>query len=526
MDFQIVLMVIGCVLTLSAHSSNQNNPGSNGCMLKAFGENAYVCVCNSTFCDRVENTDPQKASKGGYSMYQSDITGKRLLHSYGSATKQARGLEVLVNLNTTFQSIIGFGGAFTDAAGINIQSLSASTQRNLLASYYSTEGIEYTLGRIPMASCDFSTHPYSYDDNNGDFNLTKFSLTEEDKKFKIPIIQAVMRTYKRNLTLFASPWSAPAWMKTNKNMTGKGALVGEPGGPYFKTWAMYFVKFLKAYAKEGIPIWGVTGQNEPTDGFFTNFSFQAMGWTPEMQRDFIVKDLGPALQQNSLGHVKIMILDDSRLQLPYWAEQVFSSEEARKYVSGVAVHWYEDFITPAGALSSTHKKFPEKFLLATEACSGSMPWDIPKVSLGSWKRGEDYAHDIIQDLNNFVSGWTDWNIALNMEGGPNWVKNFVDSPVIVNAKADEFYKQPMFYALGHFSKFILPMSKRVELVPSQNLPKNVYIVGFQRPDKAIVCILLNRSNGNITLALRDPSTGYINTDLTPHTIQTVLWWPS
>lgn len=84
----------------------------------------------------------------------------------------------------------------------------------------------------------------------------------------------------------------------------------------------YFFRFLKAYAKEGIPIWGVTGQNEPTDGFFTNFSFQAMGWTPEMQRDFIVKDLGPALQQNSLGHVKIMILDDSRLQLPYWAEQV------------------------------------------------------------------------------------------------------------------------------------------------------------------------------------------------------------
>lgn len=199
-------------------------------MLKAFGGNAFVCVCNSTYCDKVENTDPQKASKGGYSMYQSDITGKRLLHSYGSASKQACGLEVLVNLNNTFQSIIGFGGAFTDAAGINIQSLSASTQKNLLASYFSTEGIEYTLGRIPMASCDFSMHPYSYDDNSGDFNLTKFSLTQEDKKFKIPIIQAVMRTYKRNLTLFASPWSAPAWMKTNKNMTGKGTLVGEPAG--------------------------------------------------------------------------------------------------------------------------------------------------------------------------------------------------------------------------------------------------------------------------------------------------------
>ncbi|XP_078314171.1 lysosomal acid glucosylceramidase-like [Crassostrea virginica] len=526
MKLQVVFTTLLSVLTLSAHSIRQRHLGSNGCMLKAFGENAFVCVCNSTYCDTVENTEPQKASNGEYSLYLSDNTGKRLLHSYGSTSKQAKGIEILVNVNATFQSIIGFGGAFTDAAGINIQSLSANTQRNLLASYYSTEGIEYTLGRIPMASCDFSTHPYSYDDNEGDFNLTKFSLTLEDKKYKIPIIQAVMGTYKRNLTLFGSPWSAPAWMKTNKNMTGKGSLIGQPGGQYFKTWAMYFVKFLKAYSEVGIPIWGVTGQNEPTDGFFTNFPFQAMGWTPEMQRDFIVKDLGPALQQNSLGHVKIMILDDARVQLPYWAEQVFSSEEARKYVSGIAVHWYEDFITPSLALASTHKKFPDKFLLATEACAGSMPWDIPKVALGSWKRGEDYAHDIIQDLNNFVSGWTDWNIALDMEGGPNWVKNFVDSPVIVNAKTDEFYKQPMFYVLGHFSKFVLPDSVRIQLVPSQGLPKDVYVVAFQRPDKAIVCVLLNKSGNTASLALRDPSTGYINIDLAAHTIQTVLWWSS
>ncbi|XP_061163463.1 lysosomal acid glucosylceramidase-like isoform X2 [Saccostrea echinata] len=524
MGVKIVLTHVLFALILSAYSENLK--GTFGCMLKAFGDNAYVCVCNSTYCDTVENTEPQKASKGGYSVYQSDNTGNRLVHSYGSASKQKQGKEILVNQNTTFQSIIGFGGAFTDAAGINIQSLSANTQRNLLSSYYSTEGIEYTLGRIPMASCDFSTHPYSYDDTDGDFNLTKFSLAQEDFKYKIPITQAVMKTFKRNLTLFASPWSAPAWMKTNKNMTGKGSLIGQPGGPYFKSWALYFVKFLKAYADNGIPIWGLTGQNEPTDGMITNFPFQAMGWTPEMQRDFIVKDLGPALQQNSLGDVKLMILDDSRLQLPYWAEQVFSSEEARKFVSGIAVHWYQDFVAPTLALSSTHKMFPDKFLLATEACAGSLPWNYPKVALGSWKRGEDYAHDIMQDLNNFVSGWTDWNIALDMEGGPNWVKNFVDSPIIVNAKTDEFYKQPMFYVMGHFSKFILPGSVRIKLVPSQALEKDTQIVGFRRPDKAIVCVLLNKSSQDVTLALRDPSVGYINVDLKPHSIQTVLWWPS
>ncbi|XP_060062556.1 lysosomal acid glucosylceramidase-like isoform X1 [Ylistrum balloti] len=430
-------------------------------------------------------------------------------------------LVLKLNSNVTYQKIIGFGGAFTDAAGINILNLTALTQEKLLKSYFSSEGIEYNLGRIPMASCDFSTRLYSYDDEPGDLNLTKFSLATEDFKYKIPIILAAQRLCKKNITLFGSPWSAPAWMKTNNKMTGRGTLIGKPGGQYYKAWATYFVKFLQEYKKHGVDIWGVTGQNEPSDGNIFNFKFQAMGWSPETQRDFIAMDLGPAMVQSGFDHVKIMIMDDTRLFLPIWAEEVFKNTEAANFVSGIAVHWYQDFIVPANVLTSTHEKFPDKFILSTEACLGSMPWDGQHVQLGSWYRGETYAHDIIEDLNHWVTGWTDWNIALNMEGGPNWVSNFVDSPIIVNAEKDEFYKQPMFYTMGHFSKFLVPGSQRIEI--QGNVPeKEVFMVAFKRPDSLLVFIILNRSELSGSVSLTSTGHDFMNLYYPPRSLQTVL----
>ncbi|KAJ8304057.1 hypothetical protein KUTeg_017640, partial [Tegillarca granosa] len=479
--------------------SDPHSIGALPCVKRDFGKGSFVCVCNASYCDKVEpNT---QLHKGIFSVYTSSKDGDRLTKQLGKITMNATYKVIAtINRNIKYQKIIGFGGAFTDAAGINIASLSIEAQKKLIASYYSTDGIEYSVGRIPMASCDFSTHPYSYDDTPKDFNLTKFTLAMEDLKYKIPYVTlANSMRGGNNLTLFGSPWSAPAWMKTNQNMTGKGTLIGQPGGQYFKTWALYFVRFLQEYAKNNIDIWGITCQNEPMDGNIPNFKFQAMGWTPELQRDFISQDLGPLLESHGFGHVKVMILDDTRLLLPHWAE--VGDATANKYVSGIAVHWYEDFIAPVISLTSTHEKFPDKFILATEACDGSMPWDLNKVSLGDWGRAEHYIHDILEDLNHWVTGWTDWNIALNMEGGPNWVKNFVDSPIIVNSDKDEFYKQPMFYALGHFSKFLLPGSIRIE--NQLNVKLEIEMITFTRPDNSTVVIIYNSSNNEEFLSIYD-----------------------
>jgi len=144
-------------------------------------------------------------------------------------------------------------------------------QKKLLSSYFSQDGIEYSIGRIPMASCDFSTHTYSYDDYEEDFQMQNFSLTTEDLKLKIPIMKSAMKMSKRNIRFFGSPWAAPAWMKTNGKMEGAGQLKGEAGDKYHKAWALYFVKFIKAYKKNGVKMWGLTVENEPNEGFIKGY---------------------------------------------------------------------------------------------------------------------------------------------------------------------------------------------------------------------------------------------------------------
>ncbi|KAH8041158.1 hypothetical protein HPB51_013818 [Rhipicephalus microplus] len=263
----------------------------------------------------------------------------------------------------------------------------------------------------------------------------------------------------------------------------------------------HYLRFVQEYERHGVPIWGLTTQNEPTTGFVPGFRWQTLGFSAKSQRDFVKLDLGPALAEAGYGvdKLQLMILDDSRLVLPHWANVVLGDPDAAKYVGGVAVHWYTDNITDPHVLDEVHDSFPNKFILGTEACTGSEKLE-EKVLLGSWERAELYAADILQDFNHWVSGWTDWNLALDTEGGPNWVSNFVDSPIIVNASAQEFYKQPMYYALAHFSKALPRGTVRIdsqlqqpspEPVTNSNSTKLEY-AAFKTPDSSLVVIVLNR----------------------------------
>lgn len=228
-----------------------------------------------------------------------------------------------------------------------------------------------------------------------------------------------------------------------------------------------------------VSIWGLTTQNEPSAGLIPWFPFQSLGFTATTQRDFIAQDLAPALSAAGLRRVKVIILDDQRFLVPKYADTVMGDPAAAKAVDGIGLHWYFNRVTPTSYLSETHDRHPDKFMLSTEACEGFVPWLQKSVILGEWSRAETYATDIIevrigneimqgalfrvevfffgnllsdslQSLQNWVGGWTDWNLALNTEGGPNWARNFVDSPIIVNQCLDVFYKQPMYYALAHF----------------------------------------------------------------------------
>ena len=510
------ITVIQSTVTVCGHLQPMD---SGKCNLRSLSFEHKVCVCNSLYCDTIPSVDPLPLGK--YVVVTTTREGLRFDKQIFDSMNSSKTATFKINTTLRRQQIIGFGGAFTDAAGINIASLPADVQNKLIASYYSKNGIEYTIGRVPIASCDFSTHPYSYDDFSEDLNLSKFALAPEDFKYKIPFIQLANNMTPDPIRWFASPWSAPAWMKTNNDMTGKGSLRGQPGGQYYKAWANYYVKFLKSYQQHNISFWGLTTQNEPMDGFMNNFTFQAMGFTPETQRDFVKFDLGPSLKEAGFGNISLMMLDDQRLFILKWSQVILSDPEASKFISGIAVHWYNDGFIPSNVLTMTHNNFPDKFIFASEACEGSMPWQ-KHVDLGSWDRAASYTKDIIRDLNNWVTGWTDWNIALSMTGGPNWVKNFVDSPIIVNTDQKEFYKQPMFYAMGHFSKFVRPGSIWIDVEASQDIP-DLQVVAFSRHDGSIVVIVHNLGISPVDITLVDGKS-YFPISSPGYSIQTIMWW--
>ncbi|KAK4883900.1 hypothetical protein RN001_000171 [Aquatica leii] len=464
------------------------------CQRRSYGYSSIVCVCNETYCDETQR--PSKPLDGTYVAYTSSKSGLRFYqeNAYFSRTILHAADITVININTTvrYQTILGWGGAFTDSTGININSLNAATANNLLRSYFSKVGLEYNLCRVPIRGTDFSTHGYSYHDDKEDMNLSSFKLAAEDFQYKIPLIKVAQNFSKDKLRLFASTWTAPKWMKHNEKYTGPDVLKKE----MYQPWANYFLKFLEKYAEEGIKFWGLTTGNEPSTGLVPS-KINSVGWLPWQMEQWISNNLGPTIRNSKFSSIKLITIDDQLFMFPLYIDWMLRNENVKRYIDGFGLHYYWNWL-PKSILNNTHNKYPDKFILATEACEG-VSLNLPHVKLGDWERGENYAFDIIGDINHWTAGWVDWNMALNEIGGPTYIDNFVDSPIIVNASAGEFYKQPMYYALGHFSKFVPEGSQRVKYQQSKN---NLDISTFVRPDNGTVVVILNRNDYNIQIKIK------------------------
>ncbi|GBP43697.1 Glucosylceramidase [Eumeta japonica] len=488
------------------------------CAARAVDGQSVVCVCNATYCDSFAHAPPDD---GKYVTYTSTKDGLRFEKTTGDLEDASEiessccSINLAINPDTQYQTIEGFGGAVTDAAGINWKSLSETAQDNLIQSYCSDSGLKYNILRVPIGGCDFSTRAYTLNDlPEDDKDLSNFTLAPEDINYKLPMIKACMRAASSDLKIIGTTWSPPVWMKSNGKISGFSRLKTE----YYLDYALYHLKFLQKYKENNVSAWGITTTNEPMNGVIPLANFNSLGWTPSTMAKWIAEYLGPTIRNNSeFKDVKILACDDQRFAIPIWFNQMIKSDNrVLDYIDGVAVHFYWDNIVPSATLKFVTDNYPSKFLLATEACEGTLPWD-KGVKLGSWSRAENYVKDIIEDLANGMVGWIDWNLCLNSAGGPNWAGNFVDSSIIVDAEKDEFYKQPMFYALGHFSKFVTPGSRRVKV--TRNSLFSLDNVAFSTPNGTIVIVLYNGGRSRkVRLQVKDKA---IQLNVAAHSITTV-----
>ena len=389
------------------------------------------------------------------------------------ATGTAATVTITVNPSTTYQTMLGFGGSFTESAALAMNALSADKRAEAISAYFGPTGANYSVCRAQIGASDFSASLYSFDDNAGDFSLSKFSVAHDEGT----IIKYIKDALAKNpdLKVFGSPWSAPAWMKTNNNMDGGGYLKSDAQTQ--NAWAMYFVKYVQAYKTYGIPMWGITVQNEPA----AVQSWPSMIFNSAQERDFVKNYLGPTLAANDLGPDKlaVMFLDHNRDMMVEWANTFYGDATVAAMVWGEAIHWYD--YGGAGAYSnvaSVYNSHHGKHILATEQClTGG-------THMGDYTGAEQYATDIFGDCSNGCEGWVDWNMALNQQGGPNVSSNWCSAGIIVNGGNITY--NPIYYYMAQFSKYVRPGAVRIGATATGTGAPQV--MAFKNTDGTIVVI--------------------------------------
>ncbi len=432
----------------------------------------------------------------------------------------------------TYQKITGIGGSFTESSASLLNRLSKENKDKIIEAYFGESGARYSLTRTHIASCDFSLTNYTYAPDEGDTELKNFSI-DEDRDDLIPMIKDAMAVSKDGFNIVASPWTSPPWMKDNKAYVG-GKLLPE----YYESFALYFSKYLDAYKAEGIDIWGLTPVNEPHGN---GNNWESMHFSPEEETDFVQNHLGPKLEADGKGDVKILGYDQNRAGIKEWVDEMYKDEASSKYFAGTAIHWYEstyDYFPED--LQYAHKKAPNKYLIETEGCVDS---EIPKWQDDAWywkKEATDwgwdwasekdkhlhpkyapvnrYARDIIGCLNNWVDGWIDWNMVLDKQGGPNWFENWCVAPVIVDPDNDEVYFTPIYYTMAHFSRYIRPNAM---IIGVQKTDDSLMVTAAKNPDGSIAVVVFNEEAvvKNFSLKLNNK---HINLKIDAQAIQTII----
>jgi glucosylceramidase len=416
---------------------------------------------------------------------------------------------VFVDPTKTFQTFLGIGGALTDASAETFARLPDAQQQELLQAYYdSDDGIGYTLARTNINSCDFSSASYTYVDE-GDGELRSFSIAP-DLRFKIPLIKAAMAASDNALKLFASPWSPPAFMKDNNDMLHGGALLPE----YAHAWALYYTRFIKSYRAEGVPVWGITIQNEP----MATQIWESCIYQADDERDFLKNHLGPVMVEEGLGDVNIMVWDHNRDLIVQRAQAIFDDPDAAQYAWGIGFHWYEDWtggVQMYDNVALVNRLYPDKHILFTEGT----PASFDSTGYERWDLGEEYGRSMIHDFNSGAEGWTDWNILLDENGGPNHVGNFCFAPIHVDTRTGDLIYTNSYYYIGHFSKFIRPGAKRIVAAPSRS---TLLATGFVNEDGNVVVVVMNptQQGGQYHLTVGTHSVAVTSL---PHSIQTVVF---
>ena len=432
------------------------------------------------------NADGQKIKSGETKpqLWLTDPDHAVLFKLQNQSFKQINTLKsiptITIDKSKTYQQMDGFGFALTGGSAMLINKMSAGKQADLLEELFNANknSISVSYLRISLGASDLDDHVFSYDDlpaGETDADLKKFSLAN-DKNALIPVLKKILLINPR-IKILASPWSAPAWMKTNDS-TGGGHLKTE----YYLTYSQYLIKYIKGMAANGIPIDAITIQNEPLNPK----NNPSMVMEASEQDNFIKNNLGPDFKAAKIK-TKI-ILYDHNADRPDYPITILNDPEAKEYVDGSAFHLYGGKIE---ALSEVHNAHPDKNLYFTEEWVGA-PGNLKKDMRFHIK------DLIIGAPRNWSRNVIEWNLAADQNLEPHTPGGCDRCLGAITIKGDNVTRNSAYYIIAHASKFVRPGSKRIASNYLDELPN----VAFLTPAGKIVLIVYNDSSDTQTFNIK------------------------
>lgn len=391
----------------------------------------------------------------------------------------------VVNLypEMTFETLEGFGGAITDSAAYVYSLMSEAQKQELLTACFSPERMNYGLVRIHMDSCDFSLGLYEADSDPEDAALEKFTMARTEK-YILPMLADAQRTAGRPLELMLSPWSPPAFMKTNGRRVQGGKLKPE----YRAAWAEYICRYIREFQQRGYKVRRISLQNEPK----AVQTWDSCVFTAREQKEFLRDYMAPAMKKHGLADVEVFIWDHNKERVYEWLRDIVD-EETDALVAGAAFHWYSG--DHFEALDLARRRFPDKKLIISESC-------IEFSKFGGEDAGKSarrLSHEIIGDLNHGMTAFYDWNLLLDEEGGPNHVGNLCLAPFLFDTKRKELIPQLSARHFEHFSHYLTPGSLRIGY---SRYTSGLDVTAWKRPDGALAVVLLNLTAEPLPVWLR------------------------
>lgn len=401
-------------------------------------------------------------------------------------TEDTDGIEnEVVNLYPSiyFEEFEGFGGAITDSAAYVYAHMEEPQKKQLLETYFSDEKMKYRLVRVHMDSCDFSTEMYEAMSDPEDRKLESFSFARTEK-YILPMLTDAQRAAGAPLELMLSPWSPPAFMKTNGSRKYGGSLKPE----YADMWAEYICRYIKEFRKRGFTVRRISLQNEAKAAQ----TWDSCIYTAAQEKEFLENHMHQALVKHGLKEIEIFIWDHNKERAFERAAQTVSGKAA-EMVAGVACHWYSG--DHFESLDLLRRLYPDLRLIVSESCIEYSKFDGADESINAAR----LSHEIIGDLNHGVTAFYDWNILLDKNGGPNHVGNYCQAPFLYDTIQKELLPQQIQKHFYHFSHFIVPGAKRIGF---SRYTEKLDMTAYKNPDGTLIVVMLNRGDEVIPVTLR------------------------